>query len=172
MEVHDLVRWANAADAPSDRSIGRNAVARVLVQLAAHATADGDAWPSQRTLADEISGLARRDVQNALELLEQAELIKRNGNVGRATRYRLAISAWTGYPSHVDGRADGRGDGREHGRDTPSRSEGKGRTPRPPADRCSSCGHPIAVDGSCSCSRPASTTDPDESCFTGEARGA
>lgn len=101
LEVHDLVRWANASDVPSTRQIGRHPVARVLVQLAAHANRECDAWPSAQTLADQISGLSRWDVRNALTVLETAGLIKRNGLRGRAVVWRLVIDM-AGMPATSD----------------------------------------------------------------------
>ena len=138
-EVHDLVRWANAVTVPSCRQIGQHAVARVLIQLAAHADDRGRAWPSQETLADEISGLTRRDVRHALELLETADLISRSGKVRRAQVYSLNVPNVAGEPAitsdqdgrdtpPLNGRGDGRGNGRGNGRDIPPRREGK-RTP-------------------------------------------
>jgi hypothetical protein len=101
-ETHQFISWAlraPIADVPA--SIGVAKVRLVLVCLANHADREGLAFPSQHTVADEIDGCARRDVQNALSVLEKARLIARDGSKGRATVYRLQYadeSERTGYP--------------------------------------------------------------------------
>ncbi|WP_369045155.1 helix-turn-helix domain-containing protein [Sinomonas sp. P10A9] len=89
MELDQWIRWALAADLPSSRAIGQHAVGRVLVALAVYANRDGIAWPSTYTLADDVSGLSRRDVRNALEALEASGVISKAGKAGRATRWHL-----------------------------------------------------------------------------------
>jgi hypothetical protein len=124
-EVHDLVRWANASDLPSTRHIGRHAVGRVLLGLAVHADRNGDAWPSAQTLADQISGLSRWDVRNALDALESHGLIKRNGLRGRSIVWRLAIDM-AGFPA-TSGAGDVAGEvaGTSAGYPAPKRREVK-----------------------------------------------
>ncbi|WP_395659146.1 helix-turn-helix domain-containing protein [Nocardioides sp.] len=163
-ETHDLVRWANAAEVRGTRQVGRHAVARVLVQLAVHADSSGIAWPSQETLASEISGVTRRDVRNALAVLESEGLILRVDRRGRAQAYLLAVTDRAGYPANelagdpandvihngrdtppVKWRANGRG----HGRGTPPQMEWK-RTPRAQdGPRCPGCGGALTTDGEC-----------------------
>ncbi|MEC3853462.1 helix-turn-helix domain-containing protein [Paenarthrobacter ureafaciens] len=101
-ETHQFISWAlrvTITDVPA--SIGVAKVRLVLVCLANHADREGLAFPSQHTVAGEIDGCARRDVQNALSVLEKAGLIARNGSKGRATAYRLQYveeTELTGYP--------------------------------------------------------------------------
>jgi hypothetical protein len=102
-ETHQFVRWAlgvTLAEVP--RSIGVANVKLVLVCLANHASADGKAFPSQGTVAAEV-GIARRDVQNALTVLEDAGHITRNGTMGRATSYRMGYAAEPDMPGKVTG---------------------------------------------------------------------
>lgn len=97
----DLVRWALAAPIASTRHIGADKVRLVLTALATHANADCLAWPSAKTLAAEVHGLAVRDVRNALATLEVAELIERvAGGQGRVGRYRLLAPDFAGSPAN------------------------------------------------------------------------
>jgi hypothetical protein len=97
-ELDDLIRWALAADLPSSKAIGRHAVGRVLVALVAYANRDGIAWPSTYTLEGDISGISRRDIRNALDLLEESGLIANVGKAGRSIRWKLSA----GYPAQSD----------------------------------------------------------------------
>lgn len=107
-ETHQFVRWALKAkitDVPA--SIGVAKVQLVLTCLAAYADRDGLAFPAQQTIADEIYGLARRDVRNALAVLEKAGLIVPSNSKrrGRVTEYQLqyvdeSASDMAGYPAH------------------------------------------------------------------------
>ena len=100
-EVHDLVRWANAADIQGTRQIGAHAIVRVLVGLACHADRDGGTFVSAQRLADEITNLSRRDVRNALDVLEAGGHIERTGHRGRTTTYRLAFVESAGHPANA-----------------------------------------------------------------------
>ncbi|MDR5699855.1 helix-turn-helix domain-containing protein, partial [Agromyces aerolatus] len=99
-----LTDWALAVPLPSgSKAIGRAAVRLVLVALAQHADADGIAYPAAETLADAIEGMARRDVRNALHVLESEGLIepaasrKRN----RSIRWRLLTEARDNSGRHL-----------------------------------------------------------------------
>ena len=101
MESYEYVSWALAVDLPhTPKAIGEKAVRLVLVCLANHANTKGLAWPSRSTIASEVNGLAPRDVQNALALLEEGKCLTRvESGKGKRTVYRLAC--------HRDGKADG-----------------------------------------------------------------
>lgn len=75
----DLVWWAVGASVPipSRYRIGPDRCARVLIVLALHANVDGHAWPSADTIASTIPGLHRRDVRDALAVLEAGGFISR-----------------------------------------------------------------------------------------------
>lgn len=75
----DLVWWAVGASVPipSGFRIGPDRCARVLAVLALHANVDGYAWPSAETIAATIPGLHRRDVRDALAVLENGGFISR-----------------------------------------------------------------------------------------------
>lgn len=75
----DLVWWAVGASVPipSRYRIGPDRCARVLAVLALHANVDGHAWPSADTIAATIPGLHRRDVRDALAVLEHGGFISR-----------------------------------------------------------------------------------------------
>lgn len=88
--------WAFAAPVVGTKQVGQHAVARVLAALAWHADPEGYAYPSAQGVADMLSGLARRDVRNALDALSRTGLIEHAGKVpstsgkGAAQRWRLA----------------------------------------------------------------------------------
>lgn len=105
MESHEYVSWALASELPEvPASIGAAKLRLALVAMANHANADGIAFPSQQTLATEISGFARRDIQNALSVLEGGGHLIRVGKQGRSIKYRMACvdaepkPKRTGYP--------------------------------------------------------------------------
>jgi hypothetical protein len=141
MELDQWIKWALAADLPSNRSIGQHAVGRVLVALATYANRDGIAWPSTYTLADDVSGLSRRDIRNALEALDDAGVITKAGKAGRATRWRLnAPDEEAGDPAHrrageQAGQWAGEWAGKQAGYPAPNRTEGN---PSPTAAAASS----------------------------------
>ncbi|MFF2632905.1 helix-turn-helix domain-containing protein [Microbacterium sp. NPDC058021] len=82
-----LVRWALGAELTErSPSVGPDRASRVLVALALHADPTGVAWPSAATLASMLGGLQRRDVRNALELLEANRLIERVATAPTARR--------------------------------------------------------------------------------------
>lgn len=91
MESYEHVSWALLADLPPvPRAIGEKAVRLVLVCLANHANTKGLAWPSRSTIASEINGLAPRDVQNALGVLEKGRCLTRvESGKGKRTVYQL-----------------------------------------------------------------------------------
>jgi hypothetical protein len=138
----DLTRWALSVEPPSSRACGAHLVGRVLVALVQYANEDGVAWPSTRTLEDDLGGIGRRDVRNALDALVAGGVIEvvSRGSGRRSTRYRVHApvdnsSNGRDTPSNTEtgnGRANGRGNGRGIGRDTPPRIEEKRTTPLPP----------------------------------------
>lgn len=100
-DASDLVRWALSESVPNSRQIGTHAVGRVLVALTVYADARLELFPSTQTLADDVSGLNRRDVRNALALLSAEGLIEDTGRKrGRSTVWRLSgFLAWAGNPA-------------------------------------------------------------------------
>lgn len=124
----DLTRWALAQDCPSSKAIGSHAVNRVLVALAQYANDKGECWPSRSTLTRDVSGMAQRDVQNALHLLEVSGIVSADQHQkGRVAR-RTINHNLTGYPvTQPDGQVDGQPDGQVDGHvDGHARHEEKG----------------------------------------------
>ena len=104
LTADDWLWWALAVPLPEPpRTIGRHALRLVLVALAAHAGPDCLSWPAAQTLADAVAGLSRRDVRNALEVLEEGAIIARAGRKGRATCWRLGSFPAGDNPSEVAG---------------------------------------------------------------------
>ncbi|WP_433530752.1 helix-turn-helix domain-containing protein [Micromonospora sp. CA-263727] len=101
------------------KDLDKNARA-VAIAIAAHANADGVAWPSVATLAD-YAGCSERTVQRALAKLVQLGRLAVSKVAGIATRvYRLLTAS--GVPSAAPGVPD-RGTGvsdRRAGGDSPS----------------------------------------------------
>ena len=86
-------RWALLVPIKYPAGIGEHMVKLVLVAPTEYANRDQTAWPGARTLADDVSGLHRRDVTNALEVLEKLNgLIARDGKRGRAIVWRFVIT--------------------------------------------------------------------------------
>ena len=82
---------------------------RVWGALSEHATAEGLAWPSQRTIS-ECAGVARSNVQVALTELEAGGFTTKVGPVGRSTVYRLSdLPAGHHGPAERSGQMDLRG---------------------------------------------------------------
>lgn len=86
----DLIGWALSVPIPSNRQIGSDKARVVLIALCRYESADGRAWPSAETLAADVHGMDRRRVRQALDALETAGLIIRDGRVSRAICWRLA----------------------------------------------------------------------------------
>jgi hypothetical protein len=83
-------------EGPCQRAgISRQAAAHVLLLLAQYASRDGLAWPSLRTMEDDL-GVHIRNIRKALEVLVEAKLIQAAGKVGRANRYLLDVATWPG----------------------------------------------------------------------------
>jgi hypothetical protein len=96
----DWMEWALSTPIPSRAvSIGQSSTRLILVALALHANAEGFAFPSAQTIADKINGMHRRDVRNALEVLEAGGVIARAGKVGRAVRWHLNSLDKAGFPA-------------------------------------------------------------------------
>lgn len=144
ISADDWLAWALAVPLPEPpRSIGRHAVRLALVALVSHAGHDCLSWPATQTLADEIHGLTRRDVRNALEVLEAGAVIARAGRKGRAICWRLGPFApvdnspdMAGYPASFTtqqsaGIAAGELAGQVAGYPAPNGREQK-KTPPPP----------------------------------------
>lgn len=87
----DAILWSLSVPLPSNRQIGADRAGRVLTALATFSNGYGKAWPSEDDLADCISGLIRRDIRNALELLAAAGLITEIGRRGRARVWMLNL---------------------------------------------------------------------------------
>ena len=100
MDTQEITRWALGVPLPAapSRAIGAGHVGRVLVALAQYANADGVAFPAAQTLADDVSGMTRRDVRNALDVLADAGIIEHaeQPRPGRVVRWRLNLA---GYPA-------------------------------------------------------------------------
>lgn len=92
MSTNDLTRWALAVALPKSPQIGADRVGRVLVALVQYADAERVAWPSADTLAADVSGITRRDVRNALDVLVEAHLIRptQEAKRGRTMRWLIA----------------------------------------------------------------------------------
>lgn len=98
-----LIRWACQQYPAGNRSIGSHAVARVLVTLASFAGPDGSAWPSADTIAENTGGMSRRQVREALEILEAEGYIRAAGRRSRAKRWTFVVvdnlPEVAGYPA-------------------------------------------------------------------------
>jgi hypothetical protein len=84
MRTYQRIDWALRQGLPKTHGTGKNAIGRVLVAMAN----DADEWTGEtsisiRTLASDLSGLHRRDIQNAVQALEAEGLIRRRGMDGR-----------------------------------------------------------------------------------------
>ncbi len=90
----DLRAWAWSAHIESTKQVGSDRVRLVLLRLVEHADPAGRAFPGSKTVADNIPGLSRRDVDNAFAALESQGLIIRAGTRSRARVWQLA-------PDHV-----------------------------------------------------------------------
>ncbi|MFI7203984.1 helix-turn-helix domain-containing protein [Micromonospora aurantiaca (nom. illeg.)] len=118
------------------KDLGKNERA-VAIAIAAHANAEGHAWPSVATLAD-YAGCSERTVQRALAKLVQLGRLAVSKVAGIATRvYRLLTGA--GVPSAAPGVTDSGagvtdsaagGDGQGVTRSSEDHSEEKKRAPR------------------------------------------
>jgi hypothetical protein len=75
----ESVYWAFTTPVPSSRQVGEQTVRMVLTVWILHADQEGVAWPSYERLAAK-SGLAVRQVRDAIQALEEA------GILGRITR--------------------------------------------------------------------------------------
>jgi hypothetical protein len=101
MRTSDLTRWALAVTLPKSPQIGADRVGRVLVALVQYADAERVAWPSADTLASDVSGVTRRDVRNALDVLVNAGLIEHTqaAKRGRTMRWLIAPNV-AGMPAN------------------------------------------------------------------------
>ncbi len=89
MSVH-AAKWAWSQDCPSPTA------KLVLMALADHANADGECWPTMKTVA-ELAGVSQRSVHNHVKALETAGLVERverrmHGGQFRGWTFRLAMS--------------------------------------------------------------------------------
>ena len=100
MDTQEITRWALRVPLPAapSRAIGAGHVGRILVALVQYANADGIAFPAAQTLADDVSGMTRRGVRNALDALVDAGIIEyaEPPRQGRVARWRLNLA---GYPA-------------------------------------------------------------------------
>lgn len=90
----------------ASKDLGKNE-RLVVLAIAAHANAAGDAWPSVATIAEYV-GCSERTVQRCLAKLIQAGRLAARWVAGRATRtYRLIVDGVTSAIAGVTKRAAG-----------------------------------------------------------------
>lgn len=99
MSIEAITSVLYAPPPQGSRNCSANTALRVLLVLADHAnTAGAGSCPSQSTIADKLTGLHRRDVQNALALLERQGFIEATAPAvprKRGTVYRLIYDGLT-----------------------------------------------------------------------------
>jgi hypothetical protein len=81
----DALRWAWPIHMPATQKV-------VLARLADMADESGVCWPSVARLVSD-TGLSERSVQASLARLEAIQILRRDMQPGRSTRYRLAVGA-------------------------------------------------------------------------------
>jgi hypothetical protein len=108
MSVDELRRAAMRAPIKTPPGVGEYMVRLVLLALVEYVNRDGAAWPGAQTLADDVDGLSRWHVRDALAVLEANGLIARDGKHGRSVVWRLQIPNVASGPATLGGRATGK----------------------------------------------------------------